>query len=422
MQLGEPDASGRRRPVPIEGSEFVVEAETLIPAIGQRADLSLCSRSERSRYHALGHLQRRQGDLHDQRAGRLLGRRRRNRAGYRDPRLRGREGKPLTVSSSTSRPNARRDRPEGGAELTAESFVGEDRGCYEKKGRYIVEFQDIPSPRQHFIEIDVDERRDNYREVELGFDEERALREAKRCLSCRRCLGCALCWAECKPEAIVFEMEDESFELEAESVIISPGVERALDRIDAGFGLGKVPNVVTDLQLERMLSDSGPSAGLIIRPYDGEVPGSIAFVQGYGSAAPEMHRAALAYAVNEAIIARDKMPQAEIAVYASPTESFLAAYGADLQKLDRIALKDTAVGEVQESADHGLMFSLGSNGNGETKHFDLVVLITQPQVSKDLKNLSKGLGLTLAYASFLTEAGTGLITTDKESINLTAQA
>ncbi|NTW37711.1 MAG: FAD-dependent oxidoreductase, partial [Syntrophobacteraceae bacterium] len=40
MQLGEPDASGRRRPVPIEGSEFVVEGETLIPAIGQRPDLS----------------------------------------------------------------------------------------------------------------------------------------------------------------------------------------------------------------------------------------------------------------------------------------------------------------------------------------------------------------------------------------------
>lgn len=40
MQLGEPDASGRRRPVPIEGSEFVVEAQTLIPAIGQGPDLS----------------------------------------------------------------------------------------------------------------------------------------------------------------------------------------------------------------------------------------------------------------------------------------------------------------------------------------------------------------------------------------------
>ncbi len=39
MELGEPDASGRRRPVPVEGSEFVIEAETLIPAIGQRPDL-----------------------------------------------------------------------------------------------------------------------------------------------------------------------------------------------------------------------------------------------------------------------------------------------------------------------------------------------------------------------------------------------
>jgi NADPH-dependent glutamate synthase beta subunit-like oxidoreductase len=40
MQLGEPDASGRRRPVPIEGSEFLIEAQTLIPAISQRPDLS----------------------------------------------------------------------------------------------------------------------------------------------------------------------------------------------------------------------------------------------------------------------------------------------------------------------------------------------------------------------------------------------
>jgi len=45
MQLGEPDAGGRRRPVPIEGSEFVIEAETLIPAIGQRPDLEFVTDS-----------------------------------------------------------------------------------------------------------------------------------------------------------------------------------------------------------------------------------------------------------------------------------------------------------------------------------------------------------------------------------------
>ena len=40
MAMGEPDASGRRRPEPVPGSEFIVECDTVIPAIGQDADLS----------------------------------------------------------------------------------------------------------------------------------------------------------------------------------------------------------------------------------------------------------------------------------------------------------------------------------------------------------------------------------------------
>ena len=40
MELGEPDASGRRRPVPVEGSDFAIEADTVIAAIGQRTDRS----------------------------------------------------------------------------------------------------------------------------------------------------------------------------------------------------------------------------------------------------------------------------------------------------------------------------------------------------------------------------------------------
>ena len=39
MELGEPDDSGRRRPVPVEGSNFIIEADAVIPAIGQRCDL-----------------------------------------------------------------------------------------------------------------------------------------------------------------------------------------------------------------------------------------------------------------------------------------------------------------------------------------------------------------------------------------------
>ncbi len=41
MELGEPDKSGRRRPVPVKGSEFIFDCDTVVPAIGQRTDMSL---------------------------------------------------------------------------------------------------------------------------------------------------------------------------------------------------------------------------------------------------------------------------------------------------------------------------------------------------------------------------------------------
>jgi formate dehydrogenase beta subunit len=40
MELGKLDASGRRRPVPVEGSEFVINADVIVPAISQRPDIS----------------------------------------------------------------------------------------------------------------------------------------------------------------------------------------------------------------------------------------------------------------------------------------------------------------------------------------------------------------------------------------------
>ncbi len=56
MELGEPDESGRRRPVPIPGSEFVIETDILIPAIGQRVDLSFLEGSDgiaQTRWHTV---------------------------------------------------------------------------------------------------------------------------------------------------------------------------------------------------------------------------------------------------------------------------------------------------------------------------------------------------------------------------------
>jgi heterodisulfide reductase subunit A-like polyferredoxin len=293
---------------------------------------------------------------------------------------------------------------------------------YELKGRYIVEFQDIPAEREHQIEIEVDERRENYNEVELGFDEERALREAKRCLSCRRCLGCALCWAECKPEAIIFEMEDEYYDVEADAVIISAGVERPHDRIDARFGLGQHLNVITDLQLARMLSENGPSKGLVIRPYDGEIPTSIAFVQSYESASPPMHTSALCLAINEAILVRGKLAEAEIEVFANNLEDFRQEQDSTLKGLEKIEISDATVSNVEAVENQNLEVTISSNGSETSKVFEMIVLLTQPQLSNQVKQMSKELDLSLNYASFLAEGeGSVLLTTDHETVQLAAK-
>lgn len=291
---------------------------------------------------------------------------------------------------------------------------------YEKKGRYIVEFQDIPKARQHHIEIPVEERIGNNNEVELGFDEERALKEAKRCLSCRRCLGCALCWAECKPEAINFEMQDEYLDLEADTIIVSPGVERPLNRVAPHFGLGKNQNVMTDLQMERMLSQTGPSAGLVLRPFDGEMPTSVAFVQGYASASPQMHKSALFLGINEAILVRRKLPSAQISFFAQDLAAFMEEQKDALKALDKIEVREAAVTALEPLENQSLQLTIGSNGSQETKSFDLVVLLTQPQLAPDVKNLSKKLGLDMSYASFLAQEGSGLISTAKDTLKLTA--
>lgn len=54
MELGEPDSSGRRRPVPIEGSEFIQEIDTVILAIGYWPDLFLGEKTQNLVTHRWG--------------------------------------------------------------------------------------------------------------------------------------------------------------------------------------------------------------------------------------------------------------------------------------------------------------------------------------------------------------------------------
>lgn len=270
---------------------------------------------------------------------------------------------------------------------------------YEKEKRYIIPFGDVPSPRAEMPEISVDERRENFTEVETGFPEKIAIQEAGRCLSCRRCLGCALCWAECKSEAIDFDIPDEELELEFDEVIITKGQDNAFYPFNPQLGYGKYPDVITDLQFERMLSPTGPFNGMVVSPLDGQIPGRIAVVQGDTGDDEAYLLSSLVLGVNQSVIALDKTKDLKMVLISPLCESFQEKFFTEAEKIPGLQIIAGSPESVEkgESPKEPLLLKYSANGENKQKAFDLIVILTKPTISPELESLSN---------LFFTEFGT----------------
>jgi heterodisulfide reductase subunit A-like polyferredoxin len=263
---------------------------------------------------------------------------------------------------------------------------------YEKEKRYIIPFGDVPSPRAAMPEISVDERRKNYTEVETGFPEEMAIQEAKRCIGCRRCLGCALCWAECKPEAIDFDIPDEDLELEFDEVVITKGQDNAFHPFNPQLCYGKYPDVITDLQFERMLSPTGPFNGMVVSPLDGEIPGRIAVVQGHTEEDEAHLLSSLVLGVNESIIALDKTEDLKVFLISPLCQSFQEKFLAEAEKIPGLQIIAGAPESVEKGRDaEPLTLKYSINGEQKQETFDLIVILSKQKISSELESLSKKL-------------------------------
>ncbi|MFA4910532.1 MAG: hypothetical protein WC649_05785 [Desulfobacteria bacterium] len=268
----------------------------------------------------------------------------------------------------------------------------------EEKKRYILEFSDIPAERQSVQELPVEERINNFNEVSLGFTEDAAVKEAKRCLSCRRCLGCGLCLAECDKDAIVFEQADEKLDISVDSMIITTGVERVCSPPPERFGYGRYANVVTDIEFERILSDNGPYVGLLIRPFDGEIPRKIGFVcwadnnEGRGESGIK----SLSYAIHEAMLAKNKVDGLEISLFLPDNDDYMKELKRNDGKVPGVSTKKgkiTAIKEVQESKN--LIVRWDENGDEREDEFEMIILSTIPELPSYLVELAKKLNIDL---------------------------
>ncbi|MDH4222433.1 MAG: NAD(P)-binding protein [candidate division Zixibacteria bacterium] len=189
MRLGEPDESGRRKPVPLEGSEFVIEADVIIPSISQKPDLSFLPKDHEFKlskwdtfevdpvtfatniqgFFAGGDAMSGPNTVVDAIAHGHFVARSINRY------LKHKDLKKITHSSSEVR--------EWGFRLEIEG---------EK-----------PIERNHFPKLSIEKRLNSFEEVDLCFTEEQAIAEAKRCLRCGPCVECQECVAGCSKRLVM---------------------------------------------------------------------------------------------------------------------------------------------------------------------------------------------------------------------------
>ncbi len=297
-------------------------------------------------------------------------------------------------------------------------FLGEDL----RAGRGAAKAEAAPLPRRPYLRRDraatrkapAAERVRAFAEYEAGLSEEEAVAEASRCLNCAVCSECFRCVESCGRDAVVHGQAAERAEIAVGAVILAPGM-RPYDPSRAPeYGWGRLPNVLTGLQFERILSASGPTGGKLLRPSDGEEPKRIAFIQCVGSREEKegnryCSSVCCMYAIKEAVIAREHAPLVQCHVYFMD----LRAFGKDFERYYNRAREEHGVvfrrvrlPRVEAGPAGAVLLDYLDEKNAVRREsYDLAVLSVGLEPPESLGRLAAALGLPLGEEGFLAAPG-----------------
>ncbi len=414
MQLGEPDSSGRRRPVPIPGSEFIVETDLVVPAIGQTPASQFLSEKEGIKLSKWGTIETEEISYATNLPGVFAG---------GDAQT----GPWVAIGAVAHGKEA--------AISISRYIKGEDLKTSREpltlpQENFLAIPKDTPkAPRTHMATLDMKKRKAGFGEVELGLTEEQARAEASKCLNCMACCECLQCVAACKAEAVDHGMREELVTVDVGSIIAAPGFNAFDPKVYDTYGYGRYPNVVTSLEFERILSASGPFEGHLVRPSDHQTPKKIAWLQCVGSrdlqhgAHGYCSGVCCMYAIKEAVIAKEHQHgDLDAAIFFMD----MRTYGKEFERYYDRAREESGVRFIrsrihsvapsaQGREDLEIIYA-DENGQLQSEVFDLVVLSVGMETSKEVRELAERLGVAVDGDGFVEASSFSPVATSRPGV------
>jgi heterodisulfide reductase subunit A len=397
MKPGRPDASGRRRPEPIRGSEMTIACDAVLAAIGMAPDGA-----------AFG------GQVAANPRGTLVA----------DPR---------TLQTAIPYVFAAGDVTTGASDITR--AVGQGRRAAHMIDRWLhdqaLEGFELDEALPVVDKSKVLARQERYSrrssldgapaaaavardfaEIEAPMTEAQARAGASDCLDCGVCSECQECVAACPSDAIHLDMREQTREVHVGAVVVATGFKLFAADLKPEYGYGRFKNVITGMQMDRLLAPTRPY-NTVLRPGDGKVPERIAYILCTGSRDetvdnPLCSRFCCMYSIKQNQLIMGALPLAEVTVHymdiRAPGKRYDEFYeGA--RSMGATYVKGR-VAKITEKDDGNLILRYEDIEHGGAiveAEYDLVVLAVGVQPNREVERLFSGDGPALDDYHYVAE-------------------
>lgn len=248
------------------------------------------------------------------------------------------------------------------------------------------------------------------------------------CLYFKKDGKCRACEKFCPTQAVDFSQADVEQDIPVGAVILAPGFKPYNPSRYAAYHYAAYPNVITSMELERILAAAGPFQGHLVRPSDHKEPTKIAWLQCVGSRdlnhCDNSYCSAVCcmYAIKEAIIAKEHSKEPlDTAIFfmdmRTPGKEFEKYYWRARDEFGVRFLRSRVhtVDPVPGTDDVAIRY-LAEDGQLLTEVFDLVVLSVGLEVDPGVKELAKTLKVDLGEGEFVQTSSFTPVSTSRSGI------